>query len=212
MLAKTYHPMTSLSGKDAADRLSIRRHPTQAPRLKPEVPTTMKHIYTPEYQRMRERLLEARKVAGLTQEKVAANRGRHVRTGSLVTMTPGSPCPARCHVGHGSPAPTSAGDSQPPRPAPHPPAKGPAPRPWARALSLPLHPDSAPRATNSSWGLSYFFVGDREQAVKSWRRALPSSPSRSRSPRPHPGEAKERILGRGLAETASANKPIGDRQ
>ena len=37
---------------------------------------TMKPIHTPEYTRMRERLKEARKAAGMTQEKVAEELGR----------------------------------------------------------------------------------------------------------------------------------------
>jgi len=36
----------------------------------------MKPIHTPEYKRMRERLKEARKAAGMTQEKVAEELGR----------------------------------------------------------------------------------------------------------------------------------------
>jgi transcriptional regulator with XRE-family HTH domain len=36
----------------------------------------MKAIYTPEYQRMRERLREAREAAGLTQKQVAEHFGK----------------------------------------------------------------------------------------------------------------------------------------
>jgi transcriptional regulator with XRE-family HTH domain len=48
----------------------------QVPGEKTKARATMKPIHTPEYTRMRERLREARKAAGLTQEHVAKELDR----------------------------------------------------------------------------------------------------------------------------------------
>jgi transcriptional regulator with XRE-family HTH domain len=48
----------------------------QVPDKKQKGRATMKPIHTPEYTRMRERLREARKAAGMTQEHVAEELGR----------------------------------------------------------------------------------------------------------------------------------------
>jgi transcriptional regulator with XRE-family HTH domain len=48
----------------------------QVPEKRQKARATMKPIHTPEYKRMRERLREARKAAGMTQEKVAEELGR----------------------------------------------------------------------------------------------------------------------------------------
>jgi transcriptional regulator with XRE-family HTH domain len=48
----------------------------QVPGEKTKGGANIKPIHTPEYTRMRERLKEARKAAGMTQEKVAEELGR----------------------------------------------------------------------------------------------------------------------------------------